>query len=216
MVKDFTKFYYRKLSDDKKKVYMKLYEAITAQRSEIRISKLFPEITTDEMFEIMSNLYYDAPWLYYWNRTKLIYTETLTERIFRLHYHYNYQAIKKLNAQLEQQINEFQAKYITSDMSNYQKEQAIHDYLVSTVRYAHDDMEAKDNHNILGPFLHKKAVCSGISQAFKMLCDICKIRCMIVVGDTVPMHDRCRRHRSEAGGRARMEYREIGQRKLPC
>lgn len=69
--------------------------------------------------------------------------------------------------ELENEIDRILSGLITPQMNNYQKEKAIHDYIVSTVEYA--DM-GDLSHTVYSALFDKKAVCQGYAVlAYKML-----------------------------------------------
>jgi restriction system protein len=71
-------------------------------------------------------------------------------------------------------------------MSDYQKEICIHDYLCTNIRYDTQHRKHEDDnilaHTIWGVFLKRKAVCDGISKAFKYLCNAFGIKCIVAKG----------------------------------
>jgi hypothetical protein len=77
---------------------------------------------------------------------------------------------------------------ISADMSDYEKEKILHDYIVNNTRY---DYKNYLNHTLseesfeeYGCLVLGTAVCEGYSETMKMLCDLSGIECMIVTGET--------------------------------
>ena len=98
--------------------------------------------------------------------------------------------IRDFDQRLLQGLKKFRREYIREEMSDFEKEVAIHDYLINTVTYDTESIEDynlekkhKEIYNTLGPLLRKKAVCWGIACAFKLICDFCRIKCFVVVGN---------------------------------
>jgi len=83
------------------------------------------------------------------------------------------------------------AKLISDDMSDYEKELVIHDWMVTWAGY---DMEAAsnapdaapdpDNDNPYGLLYKKKAICRGYTAAFQLFMDMLGIECITVEGIT--------------------------------
>lgn len=81
------------------------------------------------------------------------------------------------------------AELITDDMDNYDKELAIHDWIIKWADY---DKEANsnapnarpdpNNDNPYGLLVNKKAICSGYSTTFKLFMDLLGIECILVEG----------------------------------
>lgn len=72
------------------------------------------------------------------------------------------------------------------DASDYEKEKLFHDYLVDHVEYGYPEgKEAKDSlaYTAYGALAKGRAVCSGYTQAMKLLCDVSGVECGIITGD---------------------------------
>lgn len=61
----------------------------------------------------------------------------------------------------------------------------IHDYLVDNVEYASPSNASADIQSLVGVFIYNEAVCEGYARAFKYLCDIYEIPCILVTGVAV-------------------------------
>ena len=76
-------------------------------------------------------------------------------------------------------------KHFKDKETAYQKERAIHDYLVKSIAYGYpDDDKSRDSdaYSSYGALIKKEAVCNGYAQSMKLLCDIMEIPCKIVTG----------------------------------
>lgn len=78
------------------------------------------------------------------------------------------------------------AKITNANMTAYQKELAIHDYIITTTSYDYDNLKAHTiparSYTAAGVLINKVAVCQGYSEAFKLLLNLCGIECEIVTG----------------------------------
>lgn len=85
---------------------------------------------------------------------------------------------------------------LVNDVNNEEdmvtKYRLIYDYLTTTVEYDFDEYDPRkeengtyceDNHTIYGALVKKKAVCDGISDAFKYICNKCNLECVTMRGD---------------------------------
>ncbi len=85
--------------------------------------------------------------------------------------------------ELEDVCRKFLDEKISSAMSDYDKELAVHDYIVENCEYGfslkHDDSEF----NAYGCLVNKKAVCSGYAAATNLLLMCCGVECKIVTGE---------------------------------
>ena len=69
---------------------------------------------------------------------------------------------------------------IDDGMSDYEKEKALHDYLV--LKSVYDSKDGDYSHNIRNIIDADKGVCDAYSYTFKMLCDFAGIPCKVVIG----------------------------------
>lgn len=90
-------------------------------------------------------------------------------------------------------INEILDTIITPDMSDFDKEKAVHDFIVNTLQYdtSTDDMEKipKTSRSTLGALETKKAVCEAYAELTLLLLNKAGIPCRLVSGmsdDGVP------------------------------
>lgn len=79
------------------------------------------------------------------------------------------------------------SELITADMTDYQKEIAIHDYIVNRTAYdsyalAYSDKYQQYSDQPYGTLIQKSAICLGYSSTFKMFMDMLDIECIIVKG----------------------------------
>ncbi len=78
---------------------------------------------------------------------------------------------------------------ITDDMTEYEKELAIHDFIVDTTDYdilaigaTEDTVTSPDNDNPYGTLVHKQSICSGYTSTFQLMMDMLEIECITVNG----------------------------------
>ena len=76
----------------------------------------------------------------------------------------------------------FLKENITDDMSDYEKELVIHDYLVNKCNYASNISGDKDVYSAYGVMLNRKAVCEGYSRATALLLKLCNIETTLITG----------------------------------
>lgn len=70
----------------------------------------------------------------------------------------------------------------TEGMDRYSKLMYFHDYLCNKIEYSTENEDAFDMH---GALITGKATCEGYSEAFKGLCDLAGIPCVIVRGKSI-------------------------------
>lgn len=81
------------------------------------------------------------------------------------------------------------AERISADMTDFEKEKILHDYIVSNTAYDHENYKrntlSEDVFEEYGCLVLGKAVCEGYAEAIKLLCDLAGIECIIVAGTPV-------------------------------
>lgn len=119
------------------------------------------------------------------------YTYTTGNKLFiKMNIKLNYRFPRKT---LLQYLNETETKatnimttVITPDMDDYQKEIALHDYIVNYARY--DDLNYRNNtlpnesYTPYGILIKGVGVCEGYAQAMKFLCSKAGVECIVVSG----------------------------------
>ncbi|MBL4932631.1 transglutaminase domain-containing protein [Clostridium paridis] len=83
--------------------------------------------------------------------------------------------------QFDAKVNSIYSSIITNNMSQLQKEKAIHDYIVKNTSY--DDYDFNSSHSAYGVIKYNEAVCEGYAKAMKLFMDKAGIEC-----DIVPSH----------------------------
>ena len=81
-------------------------------------------------------------------------------------------------------VSEFINDNINSNMSEYDIELTIHDYLVSNTEYGHADEFYEDEHSPYGALMDHVAVCEGYAKAYELLSICCGLESKLVYGTT--------------------------------
>ncbi|HRC79897.1 MAG TPA: transglutaminase domain-containing protein [Sedimentibacter sp.] len=105
-----------------------------------------------------------------------------------------------LNSLLESKLNDnernvlIEVKRIFStlikpNMSPYEKEKAIHDYLIKTSMYDENGLKSNnisdESHTPYGLLYNHKGVCDAYAETFQIFMYLCGIESYIVIGDTI-------------------------------
>ena len=106
---------------------------------------------------------------------------------------YVYQAIvegkpipsdKKNANKLKSVCEKFMKENINSSMTDYDKELAIHDYIIENCEYSFSDGKDDTEFEAFGALVNHKAVCSGYALATELLLKCCGIEATFVTGDS--------------------------------
>lgn len=78
---------------------------------------------------------------------------------------------------------------VNTDMTPFEKELAVHDYLVKTSRYDYEnykkDTIPQDSYNPYGLLFKNTAVCSAYAETFMIFMTLAGIECHFVIGKTI-------------------------------
>lgn len=98
---------------------------------------------------------------------------------------YSFTKEEKKRKELAQAVEEIQAAIITDDMSDYEKTEAVHNYLIDTTSYKEQPEQkgSSDDYNAYGVLVNHQGVCNGYTQAFQLFMKLNKIESKIVLGN---------------------------------
>ena len=171
-------YYYNQLP----KHHQKVYHAMLTGLQEISPRFSVPRLEGRELAEIYFKIRLDHPEIFYtvsfkWQFAQHAeHVEILPEYLFpkaKIEEHR-----KALTARVQKLARPAQ------NMSEWEKEAYIHDFIVQNVRY--DKLKKPYSHEIIGPLQNGVGVCEGIAKTVKLLCDRLGIECLIAISDKNP------------------------------
>ncbi len=178
---------YEKLGTGEKECYN---EIVKASKKLQRMVTLPGKYSLDDVSKILIAVAYDCPGLFYvnFNRLKIFQMPSQTE--LEMSYLYDVENIpdmkKRVNDSLKLMLKAIDIKDTDTDLVKCKK---IHDYMVKNVVYDHAAVghaeEYFEAYTIAGVFYKKRAVCEGVSKAFKFLCDRLKVDGAVIIGDSL-------------------------------
>ena len=79
---------------------------------------------------------------------------------------------------------------VTEDMTDYEKELAIHDYLIANVTYDTDELSVFETHGVhsadpYGALTDGRCICLGYTTTFQMFMDMLEIPCISIRGESI-------------------------------
>ncbi|MBQ9279162.1 MAG: hypothetical protein IJ224_11085 [Lachnospiraceae bacterium] len=83
---------------------------------------------------------------------------------------------------LYEKVNEIIPKIISSNMTDYEKELAIHDYIVTNCEYGYADYSNDYAYRAYGVLVQGKAVCNGYAEAMALLLNCVGVENEIMTG----------------------------------
>lgn len=180
------RYYYGIMTTEEKQAYKMIYDGLKARAFNIVVS-LF--LSPAQVQDIYLKVLYDNPLFYYINQTVVRMAGTPGYYILLPEYLYSNREITLINQDIRNLVNKVcvNAKRVSSN--DFRLEKYLHDSVVKSVAYDYDSLKKTDcfnAHSIVGAFLDRKAVCEGIAKAFKLLCNECEIKCIVVLGKADP------------------------------
>lgn len=174
------RYYYMCFNENQKIAYRTIYSAIVSFLPSVNIGN----VKETELNKIIDGILLDNPHLFYLDFRGYTYYKYQSEISLSFTYLCTKREMENIKGEIEKSVKKFLATADFHNMSDYQKEICIHDFLCKNIQY--DDLCQENvnvwSHTILGVFLKNKAVCDGIAKAFKYLCNALGIKCIVVKG----------------------------------
>lgn len=109
-----------------------------------------------------------------------------TDGLITFKYQKSRDAILKSVSEVNQKADEILNEIIKPRMSDYEKELAVHDYIINSCEYDVEnykkDTVPPEGNEAYGPLISGKAVCGGYAKAMKLLLDRAGVECRFVTG----------------------------------
>lgn len=169
------KYYFSHLtSDNNRKIYNQIYDALLEQAEciELKISD------TDTLEKIFKMVIFDNVDLFYVKSFQYIKKDNFTIKIIPIYY-MDSEEIERAEHEIEKYVYKA-LENVNPDMSAYDKEKNIYDYIVTHTEY---DVNSEYNQSIYSVVLGK-SVCAGYSFMFKYLCEKVGITCIVITGSS--------------------------------
>ena len=186
-IQKYSNYYFNRLSEIEKRIYIKISKSIENNKTNINFSNVDEENINQSIGKALTAYINDNPDVFYISNSYSVITKELFGiKLYTLKIEYDYTGdINQGKYDLNNAINDFLKGITTSKMTDYEKEIAIHDKLVKTVKYYdYKDIENIPNikHSSYGALVEKEAVCDGYSKALKILLDKVGIENIVITG----------------------------------
>lgn len=183
------RYYFSKLNREDREIYKKIYFEIENFEKRISVKGQYENVK-----EIFYMIIKDNPMMFYIDPSCFASSKIGNYIWIEPIYVYDKQKTIKITNEINLKLEPIKQK-LKSIETKLERERFIHKYLMSIVKYKYnypeDDFEC---HTIVGSIIQRYAVCDGISKAFKLLCDLAKINCNIVFGDSWNEYEKPQKH----------------------
>ena len=163
-------------------IYDLIYSAYINQNESIHVQALADDsVDIDQVMNIMLRVLNDHPEIFY---VKQNFGYTLDGKV---HFYYidNKENIEVMKNELNIKIDSVLGDIIKPNMSEFERELAIHDYIVLNTEYDYENFKnntvPNNSYNTYGTLMTGVAVCEGYAETFKLLLNKVGIESMIVV-----------------------------------
>lgn len=177
------RYYYSKLSEQNKKIYKAIYEGIKNYRPYAEVPGI--TLSNASVSYVYHCVLWDNPFFFAigeYAMQQAVYDNGKKIKITAL---CDPKTEKKYREQVQKVINEILNIPEIMDMSDFQKEVFVHDFILNNVEYdySHGNGGVRlEPYTVYGVFVEKKAVCEGIAKAVKLLLNLLNVKCIIADG----------------------------------
>jgi hypothetical protein len=181
---NYYKYYFSLMPQDMKNVYKLIEEGLRKVKSKIKLGnfKNQEKIKTIVKYVLLDNV--DI----FYVGSEFAVLSSIGEIWYQPKYIYNTNSILNYKRKFDNKIDFVLSKVINNKMNDYEKELAIHNYLVLNVNYDMKSLKMKNPnpeiYSAYGAIINRKAVCSGYANAAKLLLNKCGVYCIVVTGSS--------------------------------
>lgn len=172
-------FFYKKLSQKEKAVFDTIYDGLRRREHRFRVAT-----TGVDIHKVIEAICDDCPEIYFVSEWNMLYTENEIWFQSQSPYLYSSDTCEGFDSRLQEIADRFRIYD-----NDFDKELAIHNYLIENVRFDHNEVNGHrqrrtENHSIIGPLLWGTGVCEGIAKACQYLLQQLYIECALVKGES--------------------------------
>lgn len=146
--------------------------------------------------DIINNIFHDHPNLdygYIGARGSVSSYAHSNEAIMNIKFNYSYpkEFMQYMKRTSQNKVKEIISKVVKDGMSDYEKELALHDYLLENVEYderLYDGNMPEESYTDYGVLVKGKGVCDGYAKAMYRLLNSAGIETLYVTGDAIDKH----------------------------
>ncbi len=170
------RYYYSTMTHGEQAVYIPLAEGLAAFATSIRV----PRLTVSALSDVLYRLRLDDP--------RLCFVRDISFRSYRdadhveviPDYAFPPARMRTVLVQIDTRVKKLTAPMLALK-TQVEKEQAVHDWLVDSVRY--DKLTKNYAHEVIGPLCHGIGVCEGIAKTAKLFFDALGMESVVVVSE---------------------------------
>lgn len=167
--------------ENEKPIYEFIKEALINAEVEINLSGYKESNSSEEIFNLVEKIVNENPLILYYRGC-----EYWSNGILKLQYSKDKKVIFNHRKEINKKVDYIISNVITNNMSDFEKEKVIHDYIINNSKYDEDYIlsikVSNESYSPYGVLIKGKGVCEGYAKAMKLIMDKINIECIIVVG----------------------------------
>lgn len=166
-------FYRNRLNPADSAIYETIFDGLMNWKSQIILKKQYD---IEHVYSIYTMVLRDCPMLFHVSTGISMHKFPVAIVVP------NYIMTPEQYERASRKVQEFALRSVDKmkHLDPYHRAKNIHDSMLKHVIYG--DLDAEHSHNAIGAILKKLAVCESISKAYKLLCDVNQIPCIVIFG----------------------------------
>ena len=156
-------YYYNHMNKQEQAAYHGILQGISGLADEFQI----PALDGETLYNVFFQLRLDHPEIFWATGYKYRYYKESPNIIFVPEYLFDKGKIKEHQKAMKSRVEKLVRP--AKDMSEWEKEKYVHDFICQNVRY--DKLKKSYSHEIIGPLGQGVGVCEGIAKSVKVLLD---------------------------------------------
>jgi len=178
-----SRYYYSQLSEKNKKIYKAIYDGIKNYQQYVEV----PDVTLSDanVGFVYHCVLWDNPYFFAIGEYAMQQAVSSDGKKIKITSLCDAKTEKLYRDKVQTVINEILQTPGIKDLSDFQKEVFVHDFIINNVKYDHtlgNNGTRLEPYTVYGVFVEKKAVCEGIAKAVKLLLNLLDVKCIIVDG----------------------------------
>lgn len=188
-------FAYEQLSEDKKKVYAMILDAIVDFKEDLTLFQV--QLTVEDYYQIEEDIISDHPEIFWYRGGASVYYDQRTKAVKKVEMTYcmTREEAQKRQEEIDTAISPFLG-LLNNSMSDYEITKKAYEFIISSVEYdasvlsngidnmnTSDVSRPDDIRSIYGVFVNKKAVCAGYAKALQYILQYFDRECAYVWND---------------------------------
>lgn len=177
------RFYYSTLNERNKRIYKAIYNGIMNYDDYVEVPGI--ELNENVVGYIYHCVVFDNPFFFSVGEYAMHHALESDGKRIRITTLCDRKTEQYLRHQVECVVNKLLSNPLLKNMTDFQKEVYVHDFILNNVTYdktCGNGGERLQPYTVYGALVERKAVCEGIAKTVKLLLNLLNIKCIVVNG----------------------------------